>query len=93
MSEPQQQQIPIDGHAHALVNTMVNFDEEHFQFLMMSGGPARLYIASPKHAKRLMMLLQNQVAAYEKKFGDLKTTLAPAMKTTTGDDEVGFRAK
>ena len=92
MSEPQQQQIPLDGHAHALVNSMVNFDEEHFQFLMMSGGPARLYIASPKHAKRLMLLLQNQVGAYEKKYGELKTSLATTMKSTS-DDEVGFRAK
>jgi len=92
MSDPQQQQIPIDGHAHALMSVLVNFDEEHFQLLMMSGGPARLYVASPKHAKRLMLLLQKQLADYEAKFGDLKTALAAATKGTT-EEEVGFKVK
>ncbi len=92
MPEPQQQQIPIDGHAHALVSALINFDEEQFQLLMLSGGPARLYVLSPKHAKRLMILLQNHVATYEKQFGELKTGLAQATKSTQ-EDEVGFHVK
>ncbi|MFA6603310.1 MAG: DUF3467 domain-containing protein [Patescibacteria group bacterium] len=93
MSDPQPQQIPIDGHAHALMNTIVNYDEEQFQLLMMSGGPARLYMLSPKHAKRLMLLLQKQLADYEAKFGELKTALAQVAKGTTSEEEVGFNTK
>ena len=90
MSE--QQQIAVDGHAHALANVLVNFDEEQFQFLMMSGGPARLYIASPKHAKRLMLLLKKQIEEYEKKFGELQTALSAPGKGSM-EEEMGFRVK
>jgi hypothetical protein len=88
--QQQQQQIPIDGHAHALLNVMISHDEENFQFLMASGGPARLYLASPKHAKRIALLLGRQLADYEKKYGEIKAELPKAPKGTA-EEEVGFK--
>ncbi len=92
MPEQQQQQITVENPIHALMNVMIDFDEEAFRFLMMSGGPARMYSLSPKHAKRILMLLQNQIAAYEKKFSKIETQLAKVSNTAT-DDEVGFHVK
>jgi hypothetical protein len=88
----QQQQIAIDGHAHALMNVMINFDEENFQMLMMSGGPARLFVVSPKHAKRVKLLLERQIEAYEKKFGKIDASL-PTATQATADEEVGFKMR
>ncbi len=92
MPEPQQTQIQLETPFHSLVNTMIDFDEENFRFLMMSGGPARMYVAPPKHAKRILMLLQNQIDAYEKKYGKIETTLAK-VTNTAAEEEVGFHVK
>jgi hypothetical protein len=90
----QQQQIAIDGHAHALMNVMVNFDEENFQMLMMSGGPARLYVVSPQHAKRVKLLLERQLEQYEKKYSKkIDASLPTAATQATTDEEVGFKVK
>ncbi len=91
MSE-QQQQIAVENPIHALLNVMMDFDEESFRLLMMSGGPARMYALSPKHAKRILLLLGRQIEQYEKKFGKIEAELPKANKTTS-EEEVGFRAK
>lgn len=90
MSEPQQQQIQIEAVAHALMNALIDFDEENFRFILMSGGPARMYVAGPKHAKRIKLLLDRQIEAYEKKFGAIKTELPKAQRGTK-DEELGFK--
>ena len=91
MSE-QQQQIAVENPIHALLNVMIDSDEESFRLLMMSGGPARMYSLSPKHAKRIMLLLTKQIENYEKKFGEIKAELPKATKASS-EEEVGFRAK
>jgi len=39
-------------------------------------------IMSPKNAKRMMMVLQKQIQAYEKRFGELEITPMPHMDTS-----------
>lgn len=75
------------------MNVLVNFDKENFQMLMMSGGPARLYVVSPEHAKRIKLLLERQLEAYEKKFNRKIDTSLPTAAPATADEEVGFKVQ
>lgn len=88
----QQQQIPLEAPAHALQNMMVQYDQEGFRLVLMSGGPARMYVLSPKHAKRIMLLLQKQIGEYESKFGELDTTLSKAQGSTETEG-MGFKTE
>lgn len=82
MENQQQIQVNIDPNAYAI--TMVNmvFDEELFHFLITSGNQGRQFVASPKHAKRIYLLLKQQIEQYEKKFGEVKTQLPPKPQIT-----------
>ena len=84
-------QINLDPALYALDNAQILFDEESFKFLMVSGKKANQYSMSPRHAKRMFLLLQQQVGLYEEKYGELKTSL-PVMKGQTEDKSMGFRA-
>ena len=56
---------------------------------MQSGNQARRYLATPKHAKRILLLLQKQIEMYEKQFEVLDTVLPeakPEDKTPMGFD-------
>jgi len=87
-----QQQIAVENPVHALMNVMIDFDEESFRFLMMSGGPARMYSLSPKHAKRILLLLGKQMEGYEKKFGKVEAALPQTTgRTASSEEEVGFK--
>jgi len=87
---PDKKPIPvnIDPNLYALTGVNVRFDEEQFFFQLTSGNQIRGYLASPKHAKRVMLLLDKQVKEYENKFGDLKTDLPKVKKAT--DKKMGF---
>jgi hypothetical protein len=89
MEENQQIQINMDLQLFSLSNVNVAFDEENFALVLMSGNSARRYVASPKHAKRLMLLLQSKIAEYEKSFGELKTSL-PSVKNESSKKEKAF---
>lgn len=43
---------------------------------------------SPQHAKALALTLQNQIAIYEKQFGQIPLT--PAMQEQAGKNPIGF---
>ena len=83
--QPQQIQIGIDPNAYAITNVSIVSDEELFHFLITSGNQARQFVASPKHAKRISMLLNQQIEAYEKKFSEIKTQL-PNIKPSQGSE-------
>ena len=87
--EPQQVQINVDPNIYfmSMVNMMVN--EEGFNFLITSGNQGKQFVATPKHAKRIYLLLKQQIENYEKKFGEIKTKL-PEMPKTTQENRVGF---
>lgn len=71
---------------------MVNmvFNEEGFNFLITSGNQGRQFMATPKHAKRIYMLLDKQIKEYEKQFGEIKTQLPEVPKTSQGETKIGF---
>lgn len=89
--ENQEKQIKInlDPVLYALSNMNIGFNEEVFDFLMVSGNQARQFRASPKHAKRIYLLLGKYLDEYEKKFGPLETKL-PERRETTQERKIGF---
>jgi len=88
--EKQQIQVNLDPNVYAV--TMVNaiFDEEAFQFLITSGNQGRQFLVTPKHAKRIYLLLKKQIEEYEKKFGELKTHLPEMPKASQEGPKIGF---
>lgn len=92
MEKEQQQQIQVGLDPNAYMITMVNmgFDEEMFHFLITSANQGRQFVATPKHAKRIYLLLKQQIENYEKKFGEIKTQLPQMPKNTTEESKVGF---
>jgi hypothetical protein len=88
--EPQQIQLNLDPNSYMITMVNMGFDEELFHFMIASANQGRQFSATPKHAKRIYMLLKQQVEAYEKKFGEIKTTLPEAPKNTAQEPKLGF---
>lgn len=91
--EPQQIQMSLDPNLYAITNVSVLFDEENFQLMIASGNQGRQFHATPKHAKRIYLLLKQQIENYEKQFGELKTELPkPSQNKAEFKDEtkIGF---
>lgn len=90
MEEEQKQiKVNLDPVLYALSNVNVGFNEEVFDFLMVSGNQARQFRASSKHAKRIYLLLGKCLSEYENKFGPIKTQL-PEKKGTASEEKIGF---
>jgi len=90
--ESQQNQVQINLDPNSYMITMMNmaFDEEMFHFLITSANQGRQFVATPKHAKRIYLLLKQQIEGYESKFGEIKTQLPQMQKNTTEEPKVGF---
>lgn len=88
-NEQRQIKVNLDPVLYALSNVNMAFNEEVFDFLMISGNQARQFRASPKHAKRIYLLLGKYLNEYEKKFGSLETQL-PEKKGTAPQEKIGF---
>jgi len=90
--EKEQQQIQVNLDPNSYMLTMVNmgFDEEMFHFLLTSGNQGRQFTATPKHAKRIYLLLKQQIENYEKKFGEIKTELPKFPGNTKTEPKIGF---
>ena len=88
--EPQQIQLNLDTNSYLISFMNMGFDEENFHFMIASGNQGRQFVANPKHAKRIYLLLKQQIEAYEKKFGELKTNLPQAPKNTKEENKLGF---
>lgn len=88
--EPQAIQISLDPNAYAITNVSIVSDEEMFHFLLTSGNQGRQFTATPKHAKRIYLLLKQQIENYEKQFGEIKTQLPQMQKNTSEEPKVGF---
>lgn len=57
-------------------SSYIDFDEEIFVINIESGGMIKQRVAySPKHAKRLLLLLQKKITDYEERFEKIKTDL------------------
>jgi hypothetical protein len=95
MDQPNQMPINFEPFITALTGANILFDEEQFIFVLQSGNFMRRYALHPKHAKRFMLLLEKQVAEYEKANGKLNTALPQPgagadVKSATGEDSFGF---
>jgi hypothetical protein len=90
MANPQQIRVNLDPNQYAITNMGVMSSEEEFGFQITSGNQVRLYSLTPKHAKRVLMLLQQHIEQYEKKFGELKTQLPTVNQTQTEKKKFGF---
>ena len=88
--EKQEIKVGLDPNLYALTNVNIGFSEEVFDFLMISGNQARQFRSTPKQAKRILLLLQQKIDEYQKKFGDLKTQLPEKKRATETESKVGF---
>jgi len=91
MAEEQKEiKINLDPNLYTISNVNIGFGEEEFVFVIFCGNQARRFSASPKHAKRILLFLQKQIAEYEKKFGILNTKLPEKMETKK-EEPIGFK--
>lgn len=88
--QPQQVQINVDPNSYMITMVNMGFNEEMFHFLITSANQGRQFVATPKHAKRIYLLLKQQVEDYEKQFGEIKTQLLTMNKNTSEEPKVGF---
>jgi|SRR3989338_3022456 len=89
--EKQQMTIALEPVEFALNGVNIQFDEESFKFFMISGNQARRYFVSPKHAKRVSLLLDKIIGEYEKKFGKKIETALPETNTQLNQGQgMGF---
>ena len=86
----QQIQVNLDPNSYMITMVNMGFDEETFHFLITSANQGRQFVATPKHAKRIHLLLKNQIENYEKQFGEIKTALPQMPQNTSEDPKVGF---
>ncbi len=81
----------IDPVDYAAEDFEISFNDESFFINLTSGRSRRVYVLTPKHAKRLLILLKKDIEKFEKKYGDLKTTVPKKKKTTAhGKRPLGF---
>ena len=88
-NEEKQIRINLDPVLYALSNVNVGFNQEVFDFLMISGNQGRQFRASPKHSKRIYLLLGKYLDEYEKKFGMIETQL-PEKGESAAKEKIGF---
>jgi len=87
-----EQKVALDGNMYSLSNVQIVAHYEGIRFLLITGNQARQYEATPEHAKRILLLLQNNIDAYEKKNGEIKAELSGGSKKETGEEgSIGFQ--
>lgn len=67
-------EIKMDPNYYFLTGVSIIAEEEQFKFLLTCGGNATQFAATPKHAKRILLLLEKKIKEYEKEFGKIQTT-------------------
>ncbi len=88
-NEKKEIKINLDPVLYALSNVSINFNEELFDLLMISGNQGRRFRLSPKHAKRVYLLLEKAVGEYETRFGEIKAELSQK-KESSNQENIGF---
>lgn len=71
-------------------NAQIAMGEEEFIIALTSGNQIFQFALSPKHTKRVKMLLDKYVDEYESRFGKLETKLQEMKKETAEKDKIGF---
>lgn len=88
--ETQAIQINLDPNSYAITNVSIASDEEMFHFFITSGNQGRQFTSTPKHAKRIYLLLKQQLETYEKQFGEIKTQLPTRPQGEDKKEETGL---
>ncbi len=88
-NEKKQIKINLDPVLYSLSNLSINFNEELFDFLMISGNQGRRFRLSPKHAKRVHLLLEKAMKEYETRFGKIEAQLSQK-KESSNQERIGF---
>lgn len=86
-----EQKMQIDDLLYYLTSANIQFDEEQFILNTISNKIVRSYILSPKHAKRLLLLLQKKVEQFENTHGTLETSLPQGSELKQTSREFGFQ--
>lgn len=90
MAEQQQIQVTMDPNGYYITGVNILATDEEFAFLITSQNQSRQFLSSPKHTKRILLLLQKTVGEFEAKNGEIQTSL-PAVTTQTNSSKVGFQ--
>jgi len=85
--------VNVDPNIYAITNVSISSNEEQFIIAIFSGNQVRQFLATPKHAKRIHLLLKQQIEEYEKNFGEIITNLPSPKETQFPKPEVGFVPK
>lgn len=85
--------VNMDANLYAITNINIGIQEENFIFIVFSGNQARQFFLTPKHAKRINLLLTQQIKEYEKQFGELETELPKKPHITDQGKGIGFGIK
>lgn len=72
-----------------ITRATANFSQEHFGMNIFSGNKVYRFACSPKHAKRIKILLERKIEEYEKEHGKLETEL-PKKEGSKQKDDLGF---
>ena len=93
--EKEKNPVPINviPPVHYVGGAQLVHGEEEFVLALISGNQMFRFAFSPKHAKRLALLLEKQLGEYEVKFGVLETQLPDAPKVTSEKKKIGFDAE
>lgn len=83
-------QLNLDPNVYLITLMNIGFNEEFFNLLVASGNQAKQYSATPKHAKRIYLLLKQQVEKYEEKYGEIITKLPEKPQSTQPENKIGF---
>ncbi|XKT74392.1 MAG: DUF3467 domain-containing protein [Patescibacteria group bacterium UBA2163] len=62
-------------------NITVAHSQESFFMGILNGENATFYALTPQHMKRLSQYLTNQVAEYEKRFGEIDAEWKPGIES------------
>jgi len=88
----EQRQIPVSMNPifHYVSNVQIGAGEEEFVLALTSGNQVFQFVMSPKHMKRVKLLLDKNIDEYEKNFGKLETKLPEVKKGTMEKNKMGF---
>ena len=89
MPTQQQIQVQLDPNGYYITGVNMAISDEEFFFFITSQNQARQYVSSPKHAKRISLLLQKFISEYEAKNGTIQTEL-PKVPDQTTESNMGF---
>ena len=93
MAEKQQITINVDPNIYELTNVNIFVSEEQFVFAFFSGNQVRQFLSTPKHTKRIYLLLKGQIENYEKQFGNVEAQNSSPNNTKEKGEEIGFSIK